>query len=447
MKQLAPTQVQETRQDDGHRHSGGGEAGFADRRASTALQAKMSALANNGPRAVAQRALSERIQAGPAMTVQRQAAPARNDTGLPDQLKSGVESLSGLSMDHVKVHYNSAQPAQLNAHAYAQGSDIHVGPGQEQHLPHEAWHVAQQMQGRVQPTAQLQDGTSLNDNAGLEAEATQMGEKALQAKSAPDHAPALPAFMAAHNMAAQRMAIVQAAWVEETGERGAVHAWDALMDGVRWFADNAGRMWYRIVEEGAMDYSGLEGQVKSFETWHQLRMQNDPTHRLPFMEYEKVCNSPEDNAIVMNEILAEANSYVGGLRSLTGNVPALAASCVNIMEVLNDKARKKMEGVGATLKDGRARLVLAELEKVIGKLVASEDPGVRKSLLGDIYGWSIANQNFSESNNRGTYILTAILSGIFEVPIPTVDVALSREKVAFMPKKIKAQFMEMPIHQ
>lgn len=66
---------------------------------------------------------------------------------MPDQLKSGIESLSGLAIDHVQVHYNSAQLAQLNAHAYAhayaQGSDIHVAPGQEQNLPHEAWHIVQ----------------------------------------------------------------------------------------------------------------------------------------------------------------------------------------------------------------------------------------------------------------------------------------------------------------
>jgi hypothetical protein len=83
---------------------------------------------------------------------QLQQAPRANNTGLPDQLKSGIESLSGLSMDHVRVHYNSAQPAQLNALAYAQGSDIHLAPGQERHLPHEAWHVVQQAQGRVRPT-------------------------------------------------------------------------------------------------------------------------------------------------------------------------------------------------------------------------------------------------------------------------------------------------------
>lgn len=34
---------------------------------------------------------------------------------------------------------------------YEQGTDIHVGPGQEQHLPHEAWHEVSQRQGRVRP--------------------------------------------------------------------------------------------------------------------------------------------------------------------------------------------------------------------------------------------------------------------------------------------------------
>jgi len=85
-------------------------------------------------------------------------APKPNNTGLPDNLKSGIENLSGMSMDNVKVHYNSSQPAQLNALAYAQGTDIHVAPGQEQYLPHEAWHVVQQAQGRVKPTMQMMSG-------------------------------------------------------------------------------------------------------------------------------------------------------------------------------------------------------------------------------------------------------------------------------------------------
>lgn len=104
-----------------------------------------------------------------------------NNTGLPDNLKSGIENLSGVSMDGVKVHKNSDKPAQLNAHAYAQGTDIHLGAGQEKHLPHEAWHVVQQSQGRVQPTTQMA-GVKINDNDGLEKEADVMGSKALQMK-------------------------------------------------------------------------------------------------------------------------------------------------------------------------------------------------------------------------------------------------------------------------
>ncbi|WP_300355592.1 DUF4157 domain-containing protein [Fluviicola sp.] len=104
-----------------------------------------------------------------------------NKTGLPDNLKSGVENLSGHSLDDVKVHYNSDKPSALQAHAYAQGTDIHVAPGQEKHLPHEAWHVVQQKQGRVQPTRQLKGTTNINDDSALEKEADVMGAKSLSA--------------------------------------------------------------------------------------------------------------------------------------------------------------------------------------------------------------------------------------------------------------------------
>jgi hypothetical protein len=106
-----------------------------------------------------------------------------NATGLPDKLKAGAESLSGFNLDDVRVHYNSGSPAQLMAHAYAQGNHIHVAPGQETHLPHEAWHVVQQKQGRVKATVQLKSGISVNDDVELEREADTMGAEALKPKS------------------------------------------------------------------------------------------------------------------------------------------------------------------------------------------------------------------------------------------------------------------------
>ncbi len=102
-----------------------------------------------------------------------------NQTGMPDQLKSGIEALSGMDLSGVRVNRNSDKPAQLNALAYAQGNEIHLGPGQEQHLPHEAWHVVQQAQGRVRPTVQMAGGMPVNDDEGLEREADLMGARAV----------------------------------------------------------------------------------------------------------------------------------------------------------------------------------------------------------------------------------------------------------------------------
>lgn len=104
----------------------------------------------------------------------------KNNTGLPDNLKAGIESLSGVNMDDVKVHYNSSKPSQLQALAYTKGTDIHVAPGQERHLPHEAWHVVQQKQGRVKPTMQMK-GVNINDDSLLEHEADVMGKRAIRA--------------------------------------------------------------------------------------------------------------------------------------------------------------------------------------------------------------------------------------------------------------------------
>ncbi len=74
-------------------------------------------------------------------------------TGFPNLLKAGFTAM-GHDINPT-VHYNSNKPAQLNAFAYAQGNDIHLGAGQERYLPHEAWHVLQQRQGRVASTAQF----------------------------------------------------------------------------------------------------------------------------------------------------------------------------------------------------------------------------------------------------------------------------------------------------
>jgi|WetSurMetagenome_2_1015567.scaffolds.fasta_scaffold00231_6 hypothetical protein len=110
---------------------------------------------------------------------QKQNSPLPNRTGMPDRLKAGIESLSGIDMSDVRVHANSDKPAQLNALAFTQGKQIHLGPGQEKHLPHEVWHVVQQKQGRVRVTRQMK-GVGVNDEARLEVEADTMGMRGFE---------------------------------------------------------------------------------------------------------------------------------------------------------------------------------------------------------------------------------------------------------------------------
>jgi hypothetical protein len=149
---------------------------LVDMRPEAIAQRKLQEMADQSPQA--NKAAQLQAMADKHVLQQKPVQKKKNDTGLPDQLKAGIENLSGYSMDGVKVHYNSDKPAQLQAHAFAQGNDIHLASGQEKHLPHEAWHVVQQKQGRVQATMQLKGDIPVNDDAGLEHEADVMGAEA-----------------------------------------------------------------------------------------------------------------------------------------------------------------------------------------------------------------------------------------------------------------------------
>jgi hypothetical protein len=111
-----------------------------------------------------------------AVAARRREGEPTTRTGLPPRLRTGIEALSGLAMDDVRVHRNSAEPARLGALAFTRGGEIHLGPGQEQHLPHEAWHVVQQKQGRVKATAQMK-GAAISADPALEAEADQASDR------------------------------------------------------------------------------------------------------------------------------------------------------------------------------------------------------------------------------------------------------------------------------
>jgi hypothetical protein len=173
----------------------GGDRGHAS---AASPFAALVASVDSSPVVVAQRVrlgqlFGDAANLGPA---ENQRAPTGTTTALPQPLRRGLEAESGLSLRHVRVHHNSPAPQRLEALAYAAGSDIHLAPGQGRHLPHEAWHVVQQAQGRVQPTQRSSIGVPMNDDARLEHEASTMGARAMAigaSASVPGTAPATSA--------------------------------------------------------------------------------------------------------------------------------------------------------------------------------------------------------------------------------------------------------------
>lgn len=194
-----------------------------------------------------------------------------NKTGLPDNLKSGIENLSGVSMDNVKVYYNSGNPAQLNAHAYAQGTDIHVAPGQEKHLPHEAWHVVQQNQGRVRPTMQLKGNININNDRNLENEADTMGARS----STHFNSTALDSQFGTGLIPLRKVSThpkpIQAVW---RIIKGSYCRWDGSVDGLQWYSHKlTGKMYYTIADESQIPheeieyYKKMEGALLPLNSW------------------------------------------------------------------------------------------------------------------------------------------------------------------------------------
>lgn len=128
------------------------------------------------------------IQAQPEEEELLQGKPiqkAENTTGMPDGLKTKMESSFNTDFSGVNIHPDSTKATNVGALAYTQGTDIHFGPGQfkpdttkgRELLGHELAHVVQQSQGRVQPTTEIQ-GIPVNDDPGLEMEADSFGRKA-----------------------------------------------------------------------------------------------------------------------------------------------------------------------------------------------------------------------------------------------------------------------------
>lgn len=222
-----------------------------------ALDARSEAHANAGLRRALDASPRVGQQVSLAASVQRQ--PTAHPSGLPPALAAGVERLAGVSLADVRVHYNSSEPAAIQARAFTRGAQIHVAPGEEATLPHEAWHAAQQAQGRVTPTLQAQ-GLPINDDARLEQEADVMGARAERLGATAGAVAAPPLAQPAAAVPAQ--APVQGVWVTVRGQAKKVQARTLeVRDGVQLYS-HGGKLYVRV-SGSASTHDLVVKQVKS----------------------------------------------------------------------------------------------------------------------------------------------------------------------------------------
>jgi hypothetical protein len=125
--------------------------------------------------AVAAQLRALQLQPGPQHATLGGSAP------LPPDVRADMEQALGADFSGVRVHQDG-QAEGVGALAFTRGTDIHFAPGHydphsspgRQLLGHELTHVAQQAQGRVSPTAQV-NGQATNNDPALEQEADSKG--------------------------------------------------------------------------------------------------------------------------------------------------------------------------------------------------------------------------------------------------------------------------------
>jgi len=294
---------------------------------------------------------------------------------LPDNLKTGVENLSGLSMDDVKVHYHSDKPAQLQALAYTKGTDIHLGYGQDKHLPHELWHVVQQKQGRVKPTLQA-NGMSINEDARLEHEADVMGAKALslqgyittQRKIATEGNLLGPTIQCVLPAAVRARALAR-----EQADPATLQGLTFCVEAIEWMLTNAG-VHFRI---GGSLAAHLHGAVRSpADVDIEVGTDQDQQTAAAALQQGTTWNRGQPDEIAFQPIHAQVGPMVAvvtmqGTQAATGTTRTFPVDIVNENNPLFNQSlvppfqRGVHPGSGDLVRD--AELVVNYLDRIINK--------------------------------------------------------------------------------
>ncbi len=157
---------------------------FVDNRPEALEQQELQAMANNSPQALEGAKFQEMAE--------QHAQQSVNKTGIPDDLKTNTENVLKVSLNKIKVHYNSKEPEKVDAHSLTKGNHVYIGPGREEDLPHELIHAGKHQEEGVQPTMTTQDGVGINGDVSKEKEAETLATKAKRNQSVPSKQPLQP---------------------------------------------------------------------------------------------------------------------------------------------------------------------------------------------------------------------------------------------------------------
>jgi hypothetical protein len=190
-----------------------------------------------------------------------------------------MEHSFGADFSGVRVHQGPEAQA-MGAQAYTQGLSIHFASGQydpdsqrgQELLGHELAHVVQQAQGQVRATTQAK-GRPVNDDAALEQEADEQGQRAARGEPARARA-----GRASVTTAGLHGAPLQAKWLrsglhdqyDEKRDKtypGEYYEWDVLLGGVRWYSHHERNAMYFVVVQMTEENQAMVRHQKQVKTY------------------------------------------------------------------------------------------------------------------------------------------------------------------------------------
>lgn len=316
---------------------------------------------------------------------------------------ASAERLSGVPLSDVTVHRNSPEPTRLGAHAYAQGAEIHIAPGQEHHLPHELWHVVQQRQGRVGTTTHVA-GRPVNDAPDLEREAGTMGEQAARAarepalRSPPVH-PVAPA-----NGDTVRDAVVQRVTIN--GRDGSL----GIMEAVALIRSNIQGFPYKY-RDYINDDEFITFVVKEIDAW-QIEYETDESF------FQMVRDDIDRHAAHQ----LEQEDMVPELKPLTIGLPAVSNPFFNRVDPveLRRQVQGQVGGLNAMTVGDWLRNVLLNRMKSIDVIIGNSVGTKRGTVLANTI-----NDWLYKDDNVARFALDAVLSNLNRLVDKYADYAAS----------------------